>query len=461
MHNVKNFFIGILKVLDIVLCPIAFFAAWYIKFESNIFRNTGHLNLESYLLILLFYIILFFVISNISNFYKVTHNSFGNFANIVKVNVIVVILIVVILYLLKWTDYSRVFLFIFTVLNILFNNLSRIAIQRIILLNIKNKKTKRENILIIGRNELTKAFEENIKKYALTFNLIGYLGLDNESHDNKTNVLGEVKDLEKILEKYNVDEIIIALRIEEYHLLDWIISICEKYGIRTYIIPDYLRYIPSKAQVEEFEGIPLINIRYSPLDEWPNRFIKRTFDIVVSLFGLILCLPLFIIIAILIKLTSEGPILFTQERVGYNRRIFKMHKFRTMYVQDPNEEKVKWTTKDDPRRTPIGRILRKLSLDELPQLWDVLIGNMSLVGPRPERPYFVEKFKEEIPKYMIKHRVRPGITGWAQIHGWRGDTSIEERIKYDIWYIENWSFWLDIKIILATIFGGKFMENAY
>ena len=138
-----------------------------------------------------------------------------------------------------------------------------------------------------------------------------------------------------------------------------------------------------------------------------------------------------------------------------------MHKFRTMYVQDPNEEKIRWTTKDDPRRTPVGKILRRLSLDELPQLWDVLVGNMSLVGPRPERPYFVEKFKEEIPKYMIKHRVRPGITGWAQIHGLRGDTSIEERIKYDIWYIENWSFWLDIKIILATIFGGKFMENAY
>jgi len=461
MHNIKNLFITILKLIDIVLCVIAFFVAWYIKFVSGIFEKTDHLDLVNYISILLFYIVLFIIISSIANFYKITYNNFGNFNSIVKINVTVLILLFVILYLLKWTDYSRVFLFIFTILNILFNNLSRIVLKKVILLNNKSKKARKENIIIIGHNELTKAFEENIKKYALTFNLIGYLGLNRGNHDNETDVLGEINDLEKILNKYNVDEIIIGLRIEEYHLLDWIINICEKYGIRTYIIPDYLRYIPSKAQIEEFEGIPLINIRYSPLDEWTNRFIKRSFDIVVSLIGLILCLPLFIIIAILIKLTSKGPVLFTQERVGYNRRIFKMHKFRTMYVQDPDEEKVRWTTKDDPRRTPIGRILRRLSLDELPQLWDVLVGNMSLVGPRPERPYFVEKFKEEIPKYMIKHRVRPGITGWAQIHGLRGDTSIEERIKYDIWYIENWSFWLDIKIILATIFGGKFMENAY
>ena len=461
MHNIKNLFITILKLIDIVLCAIAFFVAWYIKFVSGIFEKTAHLDLVNYISILLFYIVLFIIISSVVNFYKITYNTFGNFNSIVKINIIVLILLFVMLYLLKWTDYSRVFLFIFTVLNILFNNLSRIVLKKVILLNNKSKKASKENILIIGHNELTKVFEENIKKYALTFNLIGYLGLNRGNRNNETNVLGEINDLEKILNKYNVDEIIIALRIEEYHLLNWIINICEKYGIRTYIIPDYLRYIPSKAQIEEFEGIPLINIRYSPLDEWTNRFIKRSFDIVVSLIGLILCFPLFIIIAILIKLTSEGPVLFTQERVGYNRRIFKMHKFRTMYVQDPDEEKVRWTTKDDPRRTPIGKILRRLSLDELPQLWDVLVGNMSLVGPRPERPYFVEKFKEEVPKYMIKHRVRPGITGWAQIHGLRGDTSIEERIKYDIWYIENWSFWLDIKIILATIFGGKFMENAY
>lgn len=210
--------------------------------------------------------------------------------------------------------------------------------------------------------------------------------------DTNPEAIGKVSELENVLNKYHVDEIIICLKLEEYNKIPYIIDISEKYGIRTYIVPDYFRYIPSKARVEELRGIPLINIRYSPLDEWTNRFVKRAFDIFVSLIGLIVCLPLFIIIAILIKLTSKGPILFTQERVGYNRRVFKMHKFRTMYVQDPDEEKVRWTTKDDPRRTPIGKILRRLSLDELPQLWDVLVGNMSLVGPRPERPYFVEKF---------------------------------------------------------------------
>lgn len=460
MHSLKRLYVNMLKIFDILSCLIAFFIAWYIRFESSIFKKAGHLDLKNYLLILLFYVILYFIISHITNFYKTRYRGFNNFFNIIRVNVIVVAILVVFLYILKWTDYSRIFLLIFVILNITINNLNRFILNKLIYLSIRSKRTGKENILIIGNSELARAFERNIKRYAPNFNLVGYL-ITKKEQQSCDNILGEIKDIEPIVGKYHIDEIIIALQLEEYNILDWIINICEKHGIRTYIIPDYLRYIPSKAQIEEFEGIPLINIRYSPLDEWTNRFIKRSFDIFVALVGLIICSPIMILVALLVKLTSKGPIIFTQERVGYNRRIFKMHKFRTMYVQNPNEEKIKWTVKDDPRRTPIGRILRKLSLDELPQLWDVLVGNMSLVGPRPERPYFVEKFKEEIPKYMIKHRVRPGITGWAQIHGLRGDTSIEERIKYDIWYIENWSFGLDVKIILATVFGGKFMENAY
>jgi len=334
--------------------------------------------------------------------------------------------------------------------------LQRLILRRI-LFSPNSKIISKERVLFVGQNEISERLSNIFGRN--NYQIIGFVV--NESDPMNERVVGKIKDIESIVSNNHVDEIIIVLPLNQEKEINYIVDVCEKYGIRTYLVPDYFKFIPSKAEIEKIDEIPLINIRYSPLDEWTNRFIKRSFDIVVSLIGLILCLPLFIIIAILIKLTSEGPILFTQERVGYSRRIFKMHKFRTMYVQDPNEEKIRWTTKDDPRRTPVGKILRRLSLDELPQLWDVLVGNMSLVGPRPERPYFVEKFKEEIPKYMIKHRVRPGITGWAQIHGLRGDTSIEERIKYDIWYIENWSFWLDIKIILATIFGGKFMENAY
>ena len=184
-------------------------------------------------------------------------------------------------------------------------------------------------------------------------------------------------------------------------------------------------------------------------------------DICGALFGIILFSPLMLLTAALIKLTSPGPIIYSQERIGLHNRPFKMFKFRSMEVQPESEEKKAWTVKNDPRVTPIGKFMRHTSIDELPQLFNILKGNMSLVGPRPERPFFVEKFREEIPRYMVKHQVRPGLTGWAQVNGYRGDTSIRKRIEYDLYYIENWSIGLDIKIIFLTFFKGFINKNAY
>lgn len=457
MHNINSLYQKLNKLTDAISIIISFYIAWFIKFKSGLFAPTWHLNIENYMLIIAFFIPLYFFVGAITNI-TTKKSEFPNLIveifRALRINTFAILLVVVILYAIRAMDFSRIFMLIFVIINLIMTLFLRYFLRAIIFSS--NKRIiKEENILFIGQNKATEELAEKFKTKYPHFNVIGFVDL------KKKETLGEINNLEDIIRKVHIDEIIISLPIEEYKKLEYIINICEKYGIRTYIIPDYLKYIPAHAQIEQIEGIPLINVRYSPLDEWTNRFIKRTFDICVSLLGLILCLPIFLVVAILIKLTSKGPIIFTQERVGYNRKVFKMHKFRTMRVQAPDEEKNKWTTKDDPRRTPIGKILRKLSIDELPQLWDVFIGNMSLVGPRPERPYFVEKFKEEIPKYMVKHRVRPGITGWAQVNGLRGDTSIEERIRYDIYYIENWSFSFDIKIILATIFGGKFLENAY
>ncbi|MCR5221493.1 MAG: exopolysaccharide biosynthesis polyprenyl glycosylphosphotransferase, partial [Lachnospiraceae bacterium] len=180
-----------------------------------------------------------------------------------------------------------------------------------------------------------------------------------------------------------------------------------------------------------------------------------------SAFGIIVSSPVMLVSAIAIKLTSKGPVIFKQERIGMHNKPFKMYKFRTMYVQSAGEERKAWTTKDDPRVTKVGKFLRKTSIDELPQLFNILAGRMSLVGPRPERPQFVEKFKEEIPRYMVKHQVRPGLTGWAQVNGLRGDTSIEKRIEYDLYYIENWTMGFDFKILFLTVFKGFVNENAY
>ena len=192
-----------------------------------------------------------------------------------------------------------------------------------------------------------------------------------------------------------------------------------------------------------------------------NAFIKRAMDIVGSLLCIVLFSPIMLVAAIAVKLSSPGPLIFKQERVGLHNRTFKMYKFRSMTVQKASEEVSKWTTKNDVRVTPVGRFIRKTSIDELPQLFNVLKGDMSLIGPRPERPFFVDKFKEEIPRYMIKHQVRPGMTGWAQVNGLRGDTSIRKRIELDLFYIENWSVSFDIRILFLTVFKGFVNKNAY
>ena len=216
-----------------------------------------------------------------------------------------------------------------------------------------------------------------------------------------------------------------------------------------------------RSHTVDFLGLPLIHIRHVPLMEAGNAFIKRAMDIVGSLLCIVLFSPIMLAAAIAVKLSSPGPLIFKQERVGLHNRTFKMYKFRSMTVQKASEEVSKWTTKNDVRVTPVGRFIRKTSIDELPQLFNVLKGDMSLIGPRPERPFFVDKFKEEIPRYMIKHQVRPGMTGWAQVNGLRGDTSIRKRIELDLFYIENWSVSFDIRILFLTVFKGFVNKNAY
>ena len=257
------------------------------------------------------------------------------------------------------------------------------------------------------------------------------------------------------------DEIAITLGIDQYERLEGIVAITEKSGVHTKFIPDYNNIIPTKPYTEDLDGLPVIHVRNVPLTNSFNKFVKRTMDIAGSLILIVLFSLPMLVVSIIVKATSEGELIFKQERIGLHGKPFMMYKFRSMAVQKASDEKKAWTTPDDPRVTPIGKFIRKTSLDELPQFFNVLKGDMSLVGPRPERPFFVDKFKEEIPRYMIKHQVRPGITGWAQINGYRGDTSIRLRIDCDLYYIENWSVMLDIKILLLTVIKGFINKNAY
>ena len=246
------------------------------------------------------------------------------------------------------------------------------------------------------------------------------------------------------------DEVVVALSADESDRMPAIIHACEKDGTKVSVVPFYARYMPSDPQVDSINGLPLINLRRVPLDNLGNAFVKRAMDIVCSLFLIILTSPLMLIAAIGVKLSSPGPVIFKQERVGKDKKPFYMYKFRSMRVNA--RENTGWSKNEDDRKTWFGSLIRKCSVDELPQFFNVLKGDMSLIGPRPELPYFVEQFKEDIPRYMVKHQVRPGITGWAQVNGLRGDTSIEKRIEYDLYYIENWTLAFDLRILIMTAF---------
>lgn len=385
-------------------------------------------------------------------------------ANIVKANLVGLLLHVAILYILDFSHFSRLILFAwFPIINTVGMVAERFLV-RFLLRYARRSGFNQKHILVVGYSRAAEGFIDRvIVNPQWGYKIQGILDdhMETGAKYRMVPAVGKLCDLESILNSNQLDEIVITLGLEEYSKLESIVAVCEKSGVHTKFVPDYNHIIPTKPYTEDLLGLPVIHIRHVPLLGLGNRLMKRTMDIAGAIFAILLFSPVMLLTAILVKTTSKGPLIYCQERVGLHNRPFKMYKFRSMEVQKPQEEKNKWTTPNDPRVTKIGRIIRKTSIDELPQLFNVLKGEMSLVGPRPERPFFVEKFKEEIPRYMIKHQVRPGITGWAQVNGYRGDTSIRKRIDCDLYYIENWTLGFDIKILILTVFKGFVNKNAY
>ena len=389
-------------------------------------------------------------------------------ANICKANVIGLMLFTFVLFGLRrfvshLSYFSTMMILAFFVANIILLEAERISI-RIFLRSLRTNGYNQKHVLLIGYSRAAEGFIDRVSvNPEWGYHVQGIL----DDHRpagfayKKVQVLGPTNHLEDFLASNTLDEIAITLSIKEYSNLEQIVAACEKSGVHTKFIPDYNNIIPTIPYMEDLQGLPVIHIRHVPLTGVFNATMKRIVDLAGALFGLIVFSPLMLVTALLIKITSPGPVLFSQERIGLHNRPFKMYKFRSMEVQDPGRERSQWTTPHDPRVTPVGRFIRKTSIDEMPQFFNVLIGDMSLVGPRPERPLFVEKFKEEIPRYMIKHQVRPGLTGWAQVNGYRGDTSITKRIEHDLYYIENWSLGFDFKIMFLTVFKGFINKNAY
>lgn len=355
-----------------------------------------------------------------------------------------------ILFLVKQFYFSRLAFVIYFVL-VFFALSGKRLVLRLLLHRFRKLGFNQKHVLLLGNGPMAQRYIQTIAADPnLGFFVEGYLAAQHTIPD--LGYLGTLEDLSSILSDYQPDEVVSALSAEEFSLVPHVIECCEKEGIKLSIIPFYAQYMPSNPQFDSINGVPIMNIRRIPLDNMVYAMVKRALDIVCSLLLILLTSPIMLFAAVGVRLSSPGPIIFCQERVGLHNRTFSMYKFRSMRVN--TQQDTGWSRDRDPRKTKFGALIRKLSIDELPQLFNVLKGDMSLVGPRPEVPHFVEQFKDEIPLYMVKHQVRPGITGWAQINGLRGDTSIVDRIRCDIYYIENWSIFLDFKILLMTPFKG-------
>ena len=464
----QKYFNRLLVLLDAVVVAASYWLAWFLWLSGSVKEmepGTGILPTEFYFTALIAIIPGYLILYNTFDLYssKRTAKTTYEIFNIMKANTIGLIAIMVVLFAVNIPDFSRGMVGVFYGINIVADSMMRKYV-RSILRFIRKKGYNIKHILLVG---YSRAAEEYINKVTSNpewgYVVCGILDdrVPVDAVYKGVKVIGDIDSLQAILPENQLDEIGITLALADYDRLEYIVNICEKSGVHTKFIPDYNSVIPSHPYLEDFGGLAVVNIRRVPLANTANMLIKRFVDIFGAVVAIVLFSPIMLLAVIGVKTTSKGPLIFKQERVGLHNRPFQMYKFRSMEVQESEDEKKGWTRKNDPRVTKIGRILRKTSIDELPQFFNVLKGDMSLIGPRPERPLFVEKFKEEIPRYMIKHQVRPGITGWAQVNGYRGDTSIRKRIEYDLYYIENWSMALDFRILFLTFFKGFINKNAY
>ena len=455
-------------LIDIIVMIVSYMLAWMLQFV--ILKRESAFSFRHYMVMLVFLVPIYVALYSAFNLYttRSVRRKRVELGKIVEANTIGLVLFMAGMFFIRnnlvfTTNYSRPVLFYFYVINIILEGLVR-SLIRLGLTRLRRKGFNLKHIILVGYSRAAEEYIDRIKANPeWGYELIGILD-DNVECGMKyrgIQVFGNIDEIAQVLTRISPDEVAITLGLSEYSKLEHIVAECEKSGVHTKFIPDYNNIIPTRPYTEDLSGLPVINIRHVPLTNTFNAFLKRSMDLAGGIFALVLFSPVMLAAAAAVKLTSPGPLIYAQERVGPHNKNFRMYKFRSMDVQTPKKERGAWTVPDDPRVTKVGKIIRRTSIDELPQLFNILKGDMSLVGPRPERPFFVEKFREEIPRYMIKHQVRPGMTGWAQINGYRGNTSIRKRIEYDLYYIENWTPGFDIKILFLTIFKGFINKNAY
>lgn len=441
---------SMIRISDAFWIGASWLLAYQLRFQLGVLEvNRGVQPFEKYLALLPLVVFLWVVIFSSQGLYSSTriHRRTHESLLTLKAHFFAWVLMLALTSLISEYKYSRGAMGVFGLLGAVLLIGSRLTIRNAVR-SLREFGVGAQRTLIIGEGASAAMVAERIQKFPeLGCYLVG-------------SYPGSIPNLTEVLKKDSIQEIIFALPRSQSAELDRLLSQVHEETIDIRVIPDLHEYIRLGCQIEEFDGVPIVSVNDSPLEGWGSA-LKRLTDFILSAIGLILLSPLLALISMAVKFSSPGPVFYRQERMGLDGNTFGMLKFRSMRMDAEKESGPVWAKSSDDRRTWLGSFLRSTSLDELPQLWNVLKGDMSLVGPRPERPFFVDKFRTEIPGYMLRHKVKAGITGWAQVNGWRGDTSLTARIECDLYYIRHWSYWLDWKILWLTLWRGFIHKNAY
>jgi Undecaprenyl-phosphate glucose phosphotransferase len=462
----RQLFEFLFMAVDLFVVSLAWIIAYWLRFQTDIISiDKGVPPFGNYLSMLLFIWLIWAFVFRRMGLYRPMRGvrAMREVWNLFNANALALVFFIAVTYLFreKSAPFSRLVFVYFGVLAAAFTILQR-SVVRSFLREVRRRGYNVRYLLVVGAGKVAGDIVSRIRLHQeLGIQVIGCLskdGLDKRGPKGIP-VIGKYDDLGSLLATRDIDQLIVALPLEDNHLLPDVMGHIGDSLVDVRIVPDIYQFVSIGGSVEEFEGLPVISVQSCPLDG-PNLMVKRSIDLVLAAVLTVILAPLMLLIGLLIKLGSRGPVLYAQERVSFDGSRFTIYKFRTMSV-DAEQAGPGWTKPEDARVTALGRWLRQLSLDELPQLFNVLRGDMSIVGPRPERPVFIAEFRQRVPRYMLRHKVPAGITGWAQVNGWRGDTSIDKRIEYDLYYIENWSLFLDLKILFLTLIRGISNRNAY
>ena len=460
----SEFILSLFFIFELFVLSFVWILSYYLRFTLELFIPPPNpVPLSTYLWYLIPLLLFWTISSRIFKLYRPRRISSGTheITDIIKGVTTTLFIIVCFIYATRRFEFSRLAYLYFWIGSILALGIERTAIRNVL----RNFRKRGYNLrfgLLIGSGGLVEKLLHAISDHPeLGVGVNGILTFKREEINRSISgvpVIGFIDDLDDIIDRGKWDIVFIALPLEAHHHMDKVLKILMGRMLDIKIVPDVYEYIALKGGMDRINDIPMVSLQTSPLYGW-NRVMKRSFDLTMATISLAILSPVFVVVGILIRITSRGPILYIQERVGMDGKTFSIYKFRTMETDVEKDSGPVWAKNEDPRKTNMGAFLRRFNLDELPQLFNVLKGEMSIVGPRPERPFFVKEFGNQVPQYMLRHRIKAGMTGWAQINGFRGNTSLEKRIEYDIFYIKNWSLLFDIKIIMMTLWRG--FKNAY